>query len=78
MSVGVGTGALLLHLTVAAHGGGSIGAADFAPAFLVVGLIAGISCLIHLPLAPDAGAEVSGQRRREPAVDRLAIEPDGE
>jgi EmrB/QacA subfamily drug resistance transporter len=78
LSVGVGTGALLLHLTVAAHGGGSIGAADFLPAFLVVGLIAGISCLVHLPLAPDAGAEVSGQRRREPAVDRLAIEPDGE
>jgi len=78
LSVGVGTGALLLHLTVATRGGGPIAAADFAPAFLIVGLLSAVSCLFHLPLAPDAGAEVSGQRRREAAAERLAIEPDGE
>lgn len=77
LSVGVGTGALLLHLTVAARGGGAITAADFAPAFYVIGLLSALSFVFQLALAPDAGAEVSGQRRRAGA-ERLAIEPDGE
>jgi EmrB/QacA subfamily drug resistance transporter len=61
LSIGVGTGALLLHLTVAARGGGQLAADDFAPAFFAVGLLAALSALVYLPLAADAGAEVSGR-----------------
>jgi EmrB/QacA subfamily drug resistance transporter len=61
LSVGVGTGALLLHLSVAMRGGDHLVAADFAPAFFAVALVAALSALIYLPLSPDAGAEVSGR-----------------
>jgi len=78
LSVGVGTGALLLHLAVTARGGGPVIAADFGPAFLAVGILSAASFLSTLALAPDAGAEVSGQRRRDALPERLAVEPDGE
>ncbi len=61
LSIGVGTGALLLHLTVAARGGGQLAAGDFWPAFFAIGCLATLSALVYLPLAPDAGAEVSGR-----------------
>jgi EmrB/QacA subfamily drug resistance transporter len=61
LSIGVGTGALLLHLTVAARGGDQLAAGDFWPAFFVVALLAALSALVYLPHAPDAGAEVSGR-----------------
>ncbi len=61
LSVGVGTGALLLHLTVAARGSSQLLAGDFAPAFFAVALIAALSALVYLPLPADAGAEVSGR-----------------
>jgi hypothetical protein len=61
LSVGVGTGALLLHLSVAMRGGEHLAAADFAPAFFAIALIAALSALIYLPLSSDAGAEVSGR-----------------
>jgi EmrB/QacA subfamily drug resistance transporter len=61
LSVGVGTGALLLHLSVSARGGEHLLADDFAPAFFAVALIAALSALVYLPLAADAGAEVSGK-----------------
>jgi EmrB/QacA subfamily drug resistance transporter len=61
LSIGVGTGALLLHLSVAMRGGDHLVAADFAPAFFVVALVAALSALVYLPLPPDAGAEVSGR-----------------
>jgi fucose permease len=61
LSIGVGTGALLLHLAVAARGGDQLAAGDFAPAFFVVACLAALSALVYLPLAPDAGAEVSGR-----------------
>jgi hypothetical protein len=61
LSVGVGTGALLLHLTVAAPGGEQLAAGDFAPAFFVVALVSALSVLAYVNLSPDAGAEVSGR-----------------
>lgn len=61
LSVGVGTGALLLHLTVVARGGERLAAGDFAPAFFAIALIAALSVLAYVPLSPDAGAEVSGR-----------------
>jgi EmrB/QacA subfamily drug resistance transporter len=61
LSVGVGTGALLLHLSVTARGGEQLAAGDFAPAFFAIAAIAALSALVYLPLARDAGAEVSGR-----------------
>ncbi len=60
LSAGVASGAIILHLTMAARGGGALLAADFEPAFLAVGLAAALSGLIYLRLPADAGAEVSG------------------
>ena len=61
LSVGVGAGALLLHLTVEARGGEQLAAGDFAPAFFTVALVAALSALAYVRLSPDAGAEVSGR-----------------
>jgi EmrB/QacA subfamily drug resistance transporter len=61
LSIGVGTGALLLHVTVAARGAEQVAADDFAPAFFVVALVSAVSALAYLGLPPDAGAEVSGR-----------------
>jgi hypothetical protein len=65
LSIGVGAGALLLHVTVAARGGEHLAADDFAPAFFAVALVAALATLAYLRLPPDAGAEVSG---RLPAI----------
>jgi hypothetical protein len=63
LSVGVGTGALLLHLVIEARGGvgDHLTAGDFAPAFFTVALVAALSALAYVRLSPDAGAEVSGR-----------------
>jgi EmrB/QacA subfamily drug resistance transporter len=60
LSIGVGTGALLLQLTVTARGDEHVAAGDFAPAFFVVAFVSALSALAYLRLPPDAGAEVSG------------------
>jgi hypothetical protein len=65
LSVGVGVGALALHLTLLFHGSGTVGASDFVPAFITVGLISMSSLVFFLQLPADAGAEVSGHKRRE-------------
>ena len=62
LSAGVATGAILLHLTMAARGGGALLASDFEPAFLAVGACAALSALVYLHLPGNAGAEVSGHR----------------
>jgi EmrB/QacA subfamily drug resistance transporter len=62
VSIGVGTGALLLHVTLLVAGRTTLGSGDFAGAFLAVGLISLSSILFYLPLAREAGAEVSGHR----------------
>jgi EmrB/QacA subfamily drug resistance transporter len=60
-SFGVGTGALVLYLLLAAHGGkAGLGPADFSLALLAVGAIALLSVPFFLRMAADAGAEVSG------------------
>ena len=66
LSVGVGVGAMVLHFTIAFHGAGPVSAADFPPAFFLVGLVAIASMLFYLPLAADAGAEVTGHRAARP------------
>lgn len=63
LSLGVSIGALALENAAAFHGRIGIEAVDFWPAFLAVALISSTSLFAFLRLAPDAGAEVSGQRR---------------
>ena len=62
LSLGVTVGALALEAAAGWHGRSTIAAADFAPAFVTVALISAASVFAFLRLAPDAGAEVSGQR----------------
>jgi len=57
-SIGVGLGAILLHLTVIARGGADVAANDFIPAFLGVALISAGSPLMFGRLARDAGHEL--------------------
>ena len=67
LSIGVGLGALVLHTVVTLRGGAEAAAADFAPAFVVVGLFCASAALVFRRLPPDAGAEVSGRRTAPPA-----------
>jgi EmrB/QacA subfamily drug resistance transporter len=60
VSIGVGIGALLLHVTLLLSGRSVLAAGDFANAFLAVALISLSSIFFYLPLAREAGAEVSG------------------
>ena len=50
-SVGVAFGAMVLHLTVAFHGNGAVGASDFFPAFAGIALVSLAAILFFLPLA---------------------------
>ncbi len=75
LSVGIGTGALLLHLTVAARGDTQLAAMDFAPAFFALGLLAALSALVHVPLRADAGSEVSGHTPRPRAGGAAKTQP---
>jgi hypothetical protein len=52
-----------------------VGAADFMPAFVTVGLIAMSSVLLFLSLPHDAGAEVSGHRIEKKLVAELEKQP---
>jgi len=62
VSFGVGIAALSLHLTLLARGEAALGASDFPYTFVLVALISVCSVFLFIPLAPDAGAEVSGHR----------------
>ncbi|MGX1742074.1 DHA2 family efflux MFS transporter permease subunit [Bosea sp. NPDC055353] len=60
LSIGVTIGAFALESAHVLHGGKTLAAGDFWPAFLIVGLISASSVFWMMQLAPDAGAEVSG------------------
>jgi EmrB/QacA subfamily drug resistance transporter len=61
-SLGVVIGAYALELAARLQGHATVGADDFWPAFVVIGVISASASLFHARLAPDAGAEVSGHR----------------
>jgi hypothetical protein len=65
LSLGVGTGALLLHLTLAWRHQANLRANDFWPAFVIVGFISLLSVLPLRTLAPEAGEVMSGHRPSE-------------
>jgi len=66
-SLGVALGAYALELSSQLQGHTSIVASDFWPAFVIVGLIAMSSVFYNTGLPPDAGAEMSGKGRPQPA-----------
>jgi EmrB/QacA subfamily drug resistance transporter len=63
LSVGAGTAALALHVTLVQRSGETLIASDFQPAYLAVGGIVMASSLLFLGLNRDAGAHVSGNIR---------------
>ena len=72
LSVGVGLGALILHVVVGLRAGGSAAAQDFAPAFVIVAAVSALAALVFRRLPADAGAEVSG-RQTAPAPESLTL-----
>ena len=64
LSTGVTVAAAALELA-RAYAGGTLGAAEFPPAFFAVALISATSILMVLPLSGDAGAKLSGHRAEE-------------
>jgi hypothetical protein len=75
LSTGVAVGALVVEITLRLSHGAAMSAADFPPAFLVVGALAATASLIFVRLAPDAGAELSG--RKAVKADGLTAKPPG-
>jgi len=67
LSLGVSLGALALEGAAGWHGRSEIAAEDFGFAFLAVAAISAGSFFAFRRLAPDAGAEVSGQVVARPA-----------
>jgi EmrB/QacA subfamily drug resistance transporter len=69
-SVGVAVGALVVEIVLRLRGHAALGAADFPPAFIAVGLIAASSTFLFATMPPDAGADMAkrhGTKRHEPA-----------
>ncbi|CCJ07147.1 DHA2 family efflux MFS transporter permease subunit [Methylocystis sp. SC2] len=64
LSTGVAIGAAALEAARALRGGGALEAADFTPAFLVVAAISMTAVTQFLPLAPNAGDDLTGRRRK--------------
>ena len=62
LSIGVAIGGFVLDAAAQSRGGGTLIAADFAPAFFVVAAISAFSVFSFWGLKPDAGAEMSGHQ----------------
>jgi hypothetical protein len=56
LSMGVGTAALILHLTVGEAARAGLSSADFIPPFLIVAAMSASAALIYARLPADAGA----------------------
>jgi MFS family permease len=61
IAAGVAIGALCVEVALQIKGGGAITAADFRPAFLVIGTIAASSAFLFWALPPDAGASMANR-----------------
>src|SRR5271170_120662 len=68
LSTGVAVGALVVETTLWLKHSTTMTAADFPPAFIVVGLLAASAIFIFMQLAPDAGSELSGRKAAEADV----------
>jgi EmrB/QacA subfamily drug resistance transporter len=63
LSMGVTVGASALQLTLALRGSSTLGAADFWPAFLVIGAISFVATFSFARLPRYAGEELAGRKR---------------
>jgi EmrB/QacA subfamily drug resistance transporter len=61
-SLGVALSAIVVHYTLLWHGDGPLDASSLEPAFFLIGALSLGGLYFFVPLARDAGAEVSGQR----------------
>jgi hypothetical protein len=61
LSLGISVGAVTLEITTTLSGG-KITAADFWPAFTLVGFFSALSAVAFMLLPSDAGDEMSGRR----------------
>ena len=66
ISAGVAVGAACVETTMLWHGERALAARDFAPAFVVVGVLAALSAWSFYKLTDDAGHSVSGRKIIEP------------
>ena len=69
LSLGISLGAVVLE-TVVRQSGGTIQAASFTPAFIVVGLFSALSLFIFMRLPQGAGDDLSG---RTPPPDPVTV-----
>ncbi|MDR3513164.1 MAG: MFS transporter [Caulobacteraceae bacterium] len=60
-SIGIGLAAILIGVLQRMHGSTRLAAGDISPAFFIVGVLSLAGLFFFLPLAKDAGAEVSGK-----------------
>ena len=67
LSTGVAVGALVVEIMLRLKQAPAMDAADFPPAFLVVGALTAAACLVFMWLPHDAGAELAGRDAAEPA-----------
>ncbi len=65
LTLGIVIGAAVLEASVALHHHGSAKPADFAIAFILVGLISALAIPVCATLATDAGESISGHHRLE-------------
>ena len=70
MSLGIGTGALMLHMTLLFRSHADLGPSDFTPAFIGVALISFLALPIFMRLSPEAGQGMIGGRRRAEEADQ--------
>ncbi len=68
LSTGVAAGALVVEITLRLKHSPTMGAADFPPAFLAIGLLAATAAFIFVRLKPDAGEELSGRQAAQSKV----------
>ncbi|MFC5068461.1 MFS transporter [Flaviflagellibacter deserti] len=64
LSVGVSIAALTLETSLKLRGDHTLIISDFTPAFIVVAVVSALSVFAFARLKPNAGAEVSGHRRK--------------
>lgn len=64
LTLGVGLGALILHLSQVWRGATAVTAIDLIPAYLFIGFLSLLSVLFFIRLSPDVGEEMSGHKSR--------------
>jgi EmrB/QacA subfamily drug resistance transporter len=77
LSLGVGIAALALHLSLGFRGATALSTRDFVPAFLLTGVLSLLSVACYVPLAYQAGAEVSGRKLPASLAPTISPAPEG-